>query len=216
MTTMRKSVVLLSGGLDSLLGLWLAKQQGQVVLAVLANYGQRAFKKECSAAQHIADWAEVPLQIIALPWLSQWLPVGMVADNESPKQAATADVWVPNRNGVLLNVAAAAAEAMGASHVVFGANLDEAAGFSDNTQQFVDDTNAALQLSTQTGVQVWAPVAGMTKADMVALALENNLPLQHIWSCYNAGAQHCGVCLSCQHLKQALRGHNSAAILFEK
>ncbi len=213
---MRKSVVLLSGGLDSLLGLWLAKQQGSVALALTINYGQRALPNELAATKTIAKWAAVPHQIIELSWLTQWLPAGMDAAQDAPSQSETADVWVPNRNGVLLNVAAAAAEALGASHVVFGANLDEAAGFSDNTQDYVDYTNTALRCSTQTNVQVWAPVAGKTKAEMVQLALDNNLPLKNIWSCYNAGQQHCGVCLSCQHLKKALVSKHCPAILFEK
>lgn len=197
------AIALLSGGLDSSVASWLVSKTMPVRLGLTINYGQQAFVKELEAAKAVANWLKCPHQVIELPWLAALLPSGMVST--SAKQDHTVDaVWVPNRNGVLLNIAAAFAEGAGASHVIFGANLDEAGGFPDNSMAYVEATNHSLSFSTQNNVTVLAPVAGMTKADMLnTVANEENFPLDALWSCYLNGEEPCGKCLSCQHRQRA-------------
>ena len=119
------------------------------------------------------------------------------------------EVWVPNRNGLLIAVAAAFAEARAARAVVVGFNREEGATFPDNTEQFVERTNAALALSTRGGVEVVAPTLSLDKAGIVRLGVEIGAPLEWVWSCYEGGPAPCGRCESC---RRSLRAFERAGL----
>jgi 7-cyano-7-deazaguanine synthase len=202
------AVVLLSGGLDSTVALasTLVNDPKGVVQVLLMDYGQRSFPKELEASRQIAEHYGLPHQVIRLDWLRSTLPEGMQPEGASHHQGnlGLKSVWVPNRNGTILNIAAGVAESLGVNRVVFGANREEAeAGFPDNTTEYWQRLNAALALSTLNQVQVIAPVSDLYKAEIVKRGLELKAPLEKIWSCYEAGEKHCGHCASCQLLKQA-------------
>ena len=74
---------------------------------------------------------------------------------------SAANVWVPNRNGLMANVAAAFAEAMGCGYIIAGFNAEEAATFPDNSPEFVDCINRAFSYSTLNGVRLISPVLEM-------------------------------------------------------
>lgn len=216
MTTSQRSVVLLSGGLDSTVALAEALTHGEVVLALTLDYGQRAREAEKIAARAIARHYDLRHDIVELPWYHALLPQALArrAYGEpvpTPVEAVdpaipegTRAVWVPNRNGVLLNIAAAYAEAMGADAVVFGANADEAQGFPDNTLAFRDALTASLAFSTLRHIRVLTPVGAWSKAQIITRGVALGVPLRAIWSCYGLGPLHCGLCASCQLLAQAL------------
>lgn len=180
------------------------------------NYGQRAVAREQRAVEALTQHYGIALTTLTLDWLAQLLPVGLAPSHQagsvSNQQAGglpTQAVWVPNRNGVLLNIAASLAEAYGGDAVWFGANLDEAnAGFPDNSEAFRQRITESLAYSTLTHVKVEAPLAQLTKADTVALAHKLGLPFAHVWSCYEADALPCGLCASCQLLKGALAANH--------
>ena len=124
---------------------------------------------------------------------------------ESNKSTAS-DVWVPNRNGVFINVTAAYAESSGSQVIVTGFNAEEAAAFPDNSIQFIEAANAALQLSTRNGVKVVSYTAEMDKAGIFELGLEHGAPLELVWPCYLGGETICGNCESCvRFLRAALK-----------
>ncbi|MBY0450636.1 MAG: 7-cyano-7-deazaguanine synthase [Cyanobacteria bacterium] len=194
----------------------LASSQGfEVVTALTFDYGQRAQLQEIRATGQIAAFYQIPHQVISLPWLAGLLPEAMdsAVQEEAIKQtlhstSETQTVWVPNRNGVFLAIAAAFAEKEGCSHVLYGANAEEGETFSDNTPAFTAAMTEALKYSTQTQVQVAGPVQNMTKQQMLEAAerLEkqgNPVPLDLIWSCYRAGDTMCGQCPSCRLLQSA-------------
>jgi 7-cyano-7-deazaguanine synthase len=197
-----KAVMLLSGGLDSAVALGVIRQTHTVVLAITANYGQRNFTHEWTAASALARWAGVTHQRVDLPWLAALLPLGMQVDLKTDRTTLDS-VWVPNRNGVLLNIAAAYAEKCGAGHIVFGANADEGAAFADNTPAYRQAMTAALQWSTQNQVTVLAPLETLSKPAIWQRGLALGVPLQVTWSCYDNGDTPCGVCMSCQHRQHA-------------
>jgi 7-cyano-7-deazaguanine synthase len=204
----QQAVILLSGGLDSTVCLaWALKEKpNSVAMALTFDYGQRANKKELAATRAIAAYYDIPHRVIALDWLHDLLPDGMSQQGERHWAGAlpVSQVWVPNRNGVLLNIAAAWAEALGVPRAIFGANLEEAhAGFPDNTTAFWERTNQALAYSTKNHVQVEAPLSELDKMQIVRLGLELKAPLHLIWSCYENGEHHCGQCASCQLLYRA-------------
>jgi 7-cyano-7-deazaguanine synthase len=211
-------VVLLSGGLDSTVSLasMVADPSVSVLRCVAFDYGQRPWAREHQAVKAICAYYGLPLQIITLDWLKHLVPVGYTSEFRGVAKDLH-DVWVPNRNGVLLNIGASIAEGLGADAVVFGANLDEAeAGFPDNGEEFWFQLNQALRRSTLKGVRVWAPVGDLRKVDIVRRAQRLEAPLSLIWSCYSDGEVHCGQCASCLHLQRGLHqaGYHPLPLVF--
>jgi 7-cyano-7-deazaguanine synthase len=214
-----KSVVVLSGGLDSAVSLHLATAQTQVSQVLTFDYGQKAAAKEMQAAKLLAQHYGLPHKMIKLDWLREITSSALVdsrtaipklgpdeLDDPDGKNLDSAKaVWVPNRNGVFINIAAAFAESAGAGQVVVGFNREEAQTFPDNTPEFVRAANGALSFSTQNLVEVKSYVSELNKTEIVRLALEQKIPLQYVWSCYEAGAKMCWQCESCQRLKRALK-----------
>jgi len=213
------AVVLLSGGLDSTVNLKQAVDSGGVSLALTGDYGQRAARREAAAAAAMCRQLGVRHRLVPLPWLgeichsalvnqSQPIPrvgAGQLGDREVVSGETAEAVWVPNRNGILINIAAAYAECLGASSVVVGFNAEEAATFPDNSADFVSAANAALHFSTRGKVSLLCYTQDLSKADIVRLGREVKAPLPSIWSCYLGGADHCGECESCARLERALR-----------
>lgn len=213
---MVKSIVLLSGGLDSLVSISAAKEKYNIELALTFDYGQKSFEQERLASKKICEFYKITHKVIKLDWLREITQTSLVSEREIPvtdltdllsddfvRESASC-VWVPNRNGVFLNVAAAFADSYGYDYIVFGANAEEGVTFPDNTQEFIDRTNAAFAYSTQKRPKVLAPLINFVKGDIVKLALENNTPLELTRSCYSTEERHCGHCESCTRLKRAL------------
>jgi 7-cyano-7-deazaguanine synthase len=113
-------------------------------------------------------------------------------------------VWVPNRNGAFLNIAASFCDSMDIDCIIFGANKEEASTFPDNSQEFIDNINKSLEFSTLSKAKVIAPLIDFDKVQIVKLGADLNMPFHLIMSCYNSTSKHCGKCESCKRLKNAL------------
>jgi len=120
--------------------------------------------------------------VIALPWLGQITHSALVADEEQiptadPQSlddpqaaAATAEaVWVPNRNGIFLNIAAAYCEALDCAGIVCGFNTEEAESFPDNSRGFMQAAQECFAYSTQYGLRVISPTVELNKTQIVKL-----------------------------------------------
>lgn len=206
----KKSIVLLSGGLDSFVSLGICKEDYNIELALTFAYGQKSVKEELKASTKIAEYFNIRHMVITLDWLKDITNTALVSDKELPKgidnpEESAKAVWVPNRNGLFLNIAGCFAESQNFTHIIFGANKEEGMTFPDNTQEFIDRINAEFEYSTFTGPKISAPLINYNKNDIVKLALENRLPLELVRSCYKNGSKHCGVCESCTRLKNALQ-----------
>jgi len=216
--TQKKAVVLLSGGLDSSANLAIEKSLGHHVTALFINYGQRALKGERLAVEKLASHFKIELNEVALPFLGEWSQSALNKKNkELPKIAAKADlddmdksnasaaqVWVPNRNGLMIAVAAAFAESHQIGRVVVGFNKEEAATFPDNTAEFITRSNDALGLSCLGKVRVFCHTISMDKTQIVNAGSKLGLPFNFIWSCYSDSDKPCGECESCSRLARAL------------
>ena len=206
-----KGVVLLSGGLDSTVSLAVAARKMKVVLAVTFDYGQRAARRERRAAARIARRYRVPHRVIGIPWLARLTPTALVnrkarlPRGEMSERSAKA-VWVPNRNGVFIEIAAAHAEALKAARLVTGFNREEAATFPDNSAAYVRAVNRALGYSTANGVRVVSFTADLDKKAIVRLGRRLRAPLDLVWPCYEGGRRWCGTCESCLRSLKAF-GH---------
>ena len=222
---MTKSIVLLSGGLDSLVSLGLKKEELNISLALTFDYGQKSAQSEIEASKKICEYYGIEHVVIRLDWLKNITQTSLVSDDEVPTGEALNDgnqsmksVWVPNRNGLFLNIAGCYADSYGYDYILIGANKEEAQTFSDNTQEFVDAVNREFQFSTQNSPKVVAPLTNKVKNDIVMLALNSGIPLELTRSCYQGGDKNCGICESCVRLKNSLIANNDdkyIKVLFE-
>lgn len=202
---MSRDIILLSGGLDSLVSLGLGGYN--VELALTFDYGQKSAKYEIEASKKICDYYNIEHKVIKLDWLKNITHTALVADVDLPDKIdenSAKNVWVPNRNGLFLNIAGSYADGEDYDYILIGANKEEAGTFPDNTQTFVDRVNAEFEFSTNKHPKVVAPLINCDKNDIVKLALENDIPLNLVKSCYAGGEKHCGKCESCIRLKNAL------------
>jgi 7-cyano-7-deazaguanine synthase len=213
------AVVLLSGGLDSAVNLKLALDDTGVAVALTFDYGQRAAAREAAAAAFMCQQFGLPHRLISLPWLaeicgsalcSEDQPLPQLTPDELTSPRVTSgetarSVWVPNRNGVFVNIAAAYAESLQAAIIVAGFNAEEAATFPDNSPDYVLAANAALALSTQTGPTVKSYTQDLDKTQIVRLGRKIGAPLASAWSCYAGGREECWSCESCARLARALK-----------
>jgi 7-cyano-7-deazaguanine synthase len=212
-------IVLLSGGLDSAVNLKLAADQRGVALALTFDYGQRAAAREEAAAALMCRQLRLPHRVVDLPWLTEICNTALVDRAAPMPQLRVEDlgtpavtrgdtaqaVWVPNRNGVFVNIAAAFAERLASDGVVAGFNKEEAATFPDNSADFVAAANAALALSTLQKPVLLSYTQEQTKPEIVKLGRQSGAPIASIWSCYHGGVEHCWHCESCARLERALR-----------
>lgn len=215
---MERCLVLLSGGLDSAVATAMIRQQMTVSLAVTFDYGQRAAAREIDCAQSLAKTWDIPHQVITLPWLAecsnsaltqrqQSLPQfgsTRLLDDAPSTRASAIKVWVPNRNGVFLNIAASIAEAQAIPWIVTGFNREEAVTFPDNSSDYIAASNAAFHFSTLGKVNLISPTQPLVKSEIVAWAKKNDVPLDRIWPCYEGGATWCGRCESCMRFQRAM------------
>jgi len=207
-----KSVILLSGGLDSTVCLKRAVDESAAFLALTFDYGQKAAAREIESASKICSLFSVPHRVISLPFLANLGESALTGEGREvpefqPDSTDMKSLWVPNRNGLFANIGACFAEALTCDTVVAGFNLDEARLFPDNSAEFIDATNRALKFSTISGVRLFSYTAHLTKKEIAKLGRAIGAPIQLTWSCYNGGEHQCGRCRSCKITLEALKGH---------
>ena len=210
-------IVLLSGGLDSVVNFKCALDGGSVKSAVTFDYGQAASENEKRAAAECARRFGVRHEVVDLGWYAKFLPEAMSGTGEAAacelgdigdRDSMLKEAWIPNRNGVFVNIGAAFAEASGADAVVIGLNREEARVFPDNSEAFMKSAAGALEISTLSAVAVVCFTVALSKREIVRLGVDNGSPLDLVYSCYRASPDQrmCGICQSCMRLKTALEG----------
>jgi len=212
----KSAVVCLSGGLDSAVSILWAKNKYKNLTALFFNYKQKALIQERAASKHFAELVGAELIEIDLSFLGDVsnsslnkedrnVPSGDdVEINDQETSTITAkSVWVPNRNGLFISVAASVAEARELDDVIVGFNKEEALTFPDNSSDFVEKTNEALEYSTKNQVKVVSPTIELNKIEIFNLGLDLGLNADKVWSCYKSGIVICGECESCKRFLRA-------------
>jgi len=209
-----KVVVLLSAGLDSSVNLLQAAKEDEVLAAINIDYGQRAAKQERKAARLLCDKLNVPLIEFSLDIFKTFeknaltntalsLAQNMDINDLAACKETAKNVWVPNRNGVLLNLAAALAENLGADYVIPGFNKEEAATFADNSKDYMQALDKAFSYSTQNAVKVKCYTVDMAKPEIYELGKRLGMDETKLWYCYESGDVACRKCESCLRFENA-------------
>lgn len=205
------AVVLLSGGLDSMVCTSLAIEQGFRVCALTIDYNQR-HRIELEKAKQIASRLCVERHVILPLDLRQFGGSALTDAIEVPKGGLTDDIpvtYVPARNLIFLSLALAWAEAVGSQDLFIGVNALDYSGYPDCRPEFIAGFEGLARIATKVGdeggnVRIHAPLQSLRKADIVREAFRLGLDPQHSWSCYDPqpDGNPCGLCDSCR-LRQA-------------
>lgn len=204
-----KSIILLSGGLDSLACLAVTREKYNCELAITFDYGQKALDKEIEASKKICDFYNVEHKIIKLDFLKEITQTALVSDKEVPQDYDMKAVWVPNRNGLFLNIAGSFADSYGYNYIIIGANKEEGKTFPDNTLEFAKRVEAEFEFSTLIQPRILIPLIDMDKEEIVKTVIDLKAPLELVHSCYLGGDKNCGKCESCLHLIEALKKNDA-------
>ncbi|HLQ42034.1 MAG TPA: 7-cyano-7-deazaguanine synthase QueC [Thermoplasmata archaeon] len=215
------AVVLVSGGMDSATALVMTIKEGNRVIALTFDYGQR-HRRELDAAARVAKHFRVADHRIVAIDLSA---IGGSALTDErirvPEQRRIEEIgrgipitYVPARNTIFLSYAMGLAEATAAKAIVIAANQVDYSGYPDCRPEFYEAFQEVARLGTRRGVEgdvieIRTPLIRMSKADIVRKGEELGVPWELTWSCYLGGVKACGVCDSCQ---LRLKGFREAGV----
>ncbi len=208
-------IVLLSGGLDSTVNCYRANSEGQIQLVLTFDYGQRAAKREIESAKKTCKKLDLKHQVIELPWLKEITQTALVnRDSDVPVSFDINDgelifetarsVWVPNRNGVFINIAGCFADSLKADKIVVGFNAEEAVTFPDNSEEYLAAVTKSLFYSTEIRVKTICYTTDLFKNEIVALGKDLEVSFDDIWPCYFGENEPCGKCESCMRYRAAM------------
>jgi 7-cyano-7-deazaguanine synthase len=203
-----KVVAIYSGGLDSTILLYSLISESVELKALSFNYGQRHVR-ELESARQISELLKIEHRIADIRSLQPLLagssltssevavPIGHYAE-ESMKATV-----VPNRNMIMLSIAAGWAISMKADAVVYAAHSGDHTVYPDCRPEFADAIDAAIQLADWHKVRLLRPFVSLTKAQLVERGAKLKVPFEKTWSCYAGGSVHCGICGTCVERREA-------------
>jgi 7-cyano-7-deazaguanine synthase len=202
----KSAVVLLSGGLDSMVCAGIAREQRYSVIALTIDYNQR-HRVELEAARRIAE--QLAERQVVLPLnLRAFGGSALTSDIAVPKEGVGEGIpvtYVPARNTIFLSLALALAEASGARDLFIGVNALDYSGYPDCRPEFIAEFEKLANVATRAGVEgtpftVHAPLQHMSKADIAREAARLGLDAGLSHSCYDPlpDGRHCGRCDACR------------------
>jgi len=204
----KKAIILLSGGMDSAVTLYLAAKRGFKTYALIFDYGQR-HKKELNFAKKIAKKHKTPFFIIKLrfPWKGSALLDGDMDLPRGGKRGSIPSTYVPARNTIMLSYAVSFAESIRAKAVFIGAHTEDYPGYPDCRPEFFRAFDVVKDLGTKTGkgIKICIPLIKKTKAEIIAIGLKLGVPYELTWSCYDGKDRPCGKCDSCYYRMNGFR-----------
>jgi 7-cyano-7-deazaguanine synthase len=205
--SLKKGVILLSGGIDSVTTLYFAKKKGYNLSALIFDYNQR-HKKEIACARRIANLNKIKYYIekVDLSWTKSSLTdkKRSVPLNRKPNKEQIPSTYVAGRNIIFLSCAFSLAESIGASKVFIGAHVQDYSGYPDCRPQFLLNFQNAVNLGMKAGnIKIVAPLIDKSKKDIIKMGLKLGVPFQHTWSCYKGGKSPCNKCDSCRFRAKA-------------
>jgi len=208
-----KALVILSGGMDSVTCLYLAKLAYKNVAGISFNYGQK-HSKEVKLAEQICKKNSIPWGCIDIDIARHFkTALGKDSNIDIPDQATEGvpPTYVPFRNTIMLSIACGYAESWDYDRVIYGANIIDYSGYPDCRPEYLEAFNSLVhQASPNRNILISAPIMYLPKSEVVRLGNKLGVPWELTWSCYRGGKIACGHCPSCQY---RLQGFNEAGMV---
>ena len=203
-----KAVVLFSGGLDSTVLVYDLLNEGADLKLLSIDYGQR-HEKELKSSSEIAEFLGLEHEILRLPMLNNLLggsaltdPSILLPEGHYAEDSMKATV-VPNRNMILLSLAAGHAISLQFDTVAYAAHAGDHTIYPDCRPEFATAMDEALKLCDWNTVSLYRPFVQLSKHDLVRKGKELGVPFEKTWSCYAGNDKHCGKCGTCVERKEA-------------
>jgi len=209
----KKAVIILSGGLDSTVSLYTVKNEGIEIVGVLSfDYGQK-HKKELEYAKKTCELLQLNHRIIDLQCLNPLLESSLTRQNlDIPegnyKEESMKQTVVPNRNMIMISIAAGWAISLKADYVVIGVHQGDHFIYPDCRSIFINQLNKAIEICDWHMVRLLTPVINLDKTTIVKLGIEEKVPFENTWTCYKGKELACGKCGSCQERLEAFKNNN--------
>ena len=205
---MKDSVIVVSGGMDSVTLLY--EKKDEIALGISFDYGSNHNHNELPlAALHCQrlgiEHVVVPLGFMHQYFKSSLLESGASIPDGSYDEDNMKSTVVPFRNGIMLAVAAGIAESNGLTKVLIANHGGDHTIYPDCRPEFIAAMDAAVESGTFANVHVVAPYTNISKADIARRGSSLGIDYAETWSCYKGGDVHCGTCGTCVERKEALR-----------
>lgn len=203
-----KTVVLLSGGMDSVTAFHQVQRGHEVVAALSFDYGSKHNAREIPFAKLHADRAGVPHRTIDLGFMNECFSSDLLkSGGEIPDGHYAQDnmkrTVVPFRNGIMLAVACGFAESIGAEALAIAAHSGDHAIYPDCREPFMQAMGSAMEEGTYARIHLMRPFIAMDKAAIARRGVELGIDFSETWSCYKGGEIHCGTCGTCVERREA-------------
>lgn len=205
-----KAVIVFSGGMDSRTVLAKAVRQKRDCYAITMFYGQR-HNKEIEYAKNVCDELGIRHKVVDLSFMSAICGDNSLTGTKPVPEGhyeanSMKDTVVPNRNMILLSIALAYAESLGAEEVWYGAHSGDHHIYPDCRPVFVDRMNALAKVASEKGIAIKAPYLQGNKHTILLDGMKLGVDYAKTWTCYNGREKACGVCGSCQERLEAFEG----------
>ncbi|MBQ4222989.1 MAG: 7-cyano-7-deazaguanine synthase QueC [Prevotella sp.] len=205
---MKDSVIILSGGMDSVTLLY--DYQKRIALAITFDYGSNHNKREAACAALHCQRLGIEHIIIPLDFMARYFKSSLLEGAEAIPEGDYNDenihsTVVPFRNGIMLAIAAGLAESRELTHVMMANHFGDHVIYPDCSEEFVRHMSSAMTAGTYVGVQVLAPYTTISKTDIARIGKRLGIDYSLTYSCYKGGPRHCGRCATCRERMQALR-----------
>ena len=199
---MKDSILILSGGVDSVTMLY--DYQEQIALAVSFDYGSNHNAREIPFARLHCERLGIRHIVIPLGFMSEHFKSSLLEGSEAIPEGNYDDdnmksTVVPFRNGIMLSIA----ESQGLKHVMMANHGGDHAIYPDCRPEFVDAFSEAARTGTYEGVTLLSPYTNLTKADIARRGKALGIDYAETWSCYKGGDKHCGRCGTCRERREA-------------
>lgn len=204
---MKDSVIIVSGGMDSITLLY--DRKDEIAMGISFDYGSKHNAKEIPLAKMHCERLGIKHITIELGFMQKYFESSLLQGGEDIPEGHYADenmksTVVPFRNGIMLSIAAGIAESNGLKKVLIANHGGDHAIYPDCRPEFISAMSAATKAGTYVDVEVVGPYTSITKGDIARRGKELGIDYAETWSCYKGGDVHCGKCGTCVERKEAL------------
>lgn len=205
---MKKSLIILSGGMDSVTLLY--DKKDEIAVAVTFDYGSNHNKREEEFAKYHCEKLGIEHIIIPLTFIHDYFKSSLlegasaIPDGHYEDETMKSTV-VPFRNGIMLSVACGITESRELEKVLIANHFGDHAIYPDCRKGFIDAMSEAMRNGTYKGITIDAPYTNITKTDIAKIGKSLGIDYSKTYSCYKGGEKHCGKCGTCVERKEALR-----------